>query len=814
MKRAFIAATLLALAACRAATPNPSDLIASARSALREGRLADADELASRGIALTSATPDSTQAWAFRLLRDEVRISRNEWPEARRDLSAPLPASRAFDALRARQQYLLARATLADGNLRAALDLADRARGPARGEDALDLDDLRGQLRLRLGRWTDGESILRGVADAAMEAGDEYHAALALNDLGMGEVVRNRYDAAIAWFEQVLALKHVQSLALYPRAEYNAGIGYARLGQFDRAAALQREAVAAFAVQGSDRDREHALGQLGTTLLQQGSTEQGLQDLGRAFDVASAAHLDDDAAIWAGNLASANIDLQNWDEARRYNDEARRIKRLRQSGDLVHNNLKDAAIALGRGQTAQAERLFADVLGGTPPPDVRWEAQAGLARAALADGRRARASRYFQATLDTIESTRSDLLKSDYKVSFLSRLIQFYQAYVDDLVADQAIGRALEVADSSRGRVLAEGQGVAAPPRTTAASIQRIAARSGAALLSYWLAPSQSYLWVVTGRGVTLHRLPAASEIEPLVRAHQAAIASAFGDPLAGGDTAGDQLYRILVEPAAPAIGPDSTVVVVPDGALYGLNFETLPVSGPRRHYWIEDVNVEIAPSLSLLGADAAPPGGAPSLLAVGDAVPRPPDFPALSYAPAEMRAVASHFGTDRVTALEHGSASPAAYEAAHPDRFTFVHFAAHATANVESPLDSAIILSGPDNGYKLYARDVADESLRAELVTVSACRSAGEKAYAGEGLIGFAWAFLRAGARRVIAGLWDVDDRSTATLMDRLYAGIAAGETPSRALRAAKLDLLRQGGAQAKPYYWAPFELFTITVT
>ena len=76
--------------------------------------------------------------------------------------------------------------------------------------------------------------------------------------------------------------------------------------------------------------------------------------------------------------------------------------------------------------------------------------------------------------------------------------------------------------------------------------------------------------------------------------------------------------------------------------------------------------------------------------------------------------------------------------------------------------------------------------------MTISACRSAGERAYSGEGLVGFAWAFLRAGSRRVVAGLWDVDDRSTATLMDRFYEGIAAGEPPARALRDAKLALMK----------------------
>ena len=60
-----------------------------------------------------------------------------------------------------------------------------------------------------------------------------------------------------------------------------------------------------------------------------------------------------------------------------------------------------------------------------------------------------------------------------------------------------------------------------------------------------------------------------------------------------------------------------------------------------------------------------------------------------------------------------------------------------------------------------------------------------------------------------MIAGLWDVDDRSTAALMGRSYANMAAGASPSEALRAAKLEMIRSGSATAKPYYWAPFQLF-----
>ena len=64
-----------------------------------------------------------------------------------------------------------------------------------------------------------------------------------------------------------------------------------------------------------------------------------------------------------------------------------------------------------------------------------------------------------------------------------------------------------------------------------------------------------------------------------------------------------------------------------------------------------------------------------------------------------------------------------------------------------------------------------------------------------------------------MVAGRWDVDDRSTADLMDAMYTRLAAGDTPPQALRAAKLALMARGGVAAKPYYWGPFQVFTVTV-
>jgi CHAT domain-containing protein len=308
---------------------------------------------------------------------------------------------------------------------------------------------------------------------------------------------------------------------------------------------------------------------------------------------------------------------------------------------------------------------------------------------------------------------------------------------------------------------------------------------------------------------------------------------NALADPLAPSSTAGDRLYAALIAPIASLIPAGARIVVAPDGALYGINFETLPVPAAKRHYWIEDAEIQIAPALSMLTmaegtphakasasanatADKSPERSAltnraPSLLLFGDPAPRPPEFPALKYASAEIASVSKYFPADGVVTYQGDRASPAAYKAAALDRFSVVHFTAHAAANLQSPLDSAVVLAGPDHAYKLYARDVAEKPLHADLVTVSACRSAGERAYSGEGLVGFAWAFLRAGASRVIAGLWDVDDRSTAELMDHLYARMATGDSAPRALREAKLALLSKGGTYAKPYYWGPFQVFTV---
>ena len=158
---------------------------------------------------------------------------------------------------------------------------------------------------------------------------------------------------------------------------------------------------------------------------------------------------------------------------------------------------------------------------------------------------------------------------------------------------------------------------------------------------------------------------------------------------------------------------------------------------------------------------------------------------------------------------LTEGHATRGAYLESRPEQFTYIHFNAHGTASRLQPLDSAIILSPEGDSFKLYARDILEHPLDAYLVVISACNGSGIKTYAGEGLVGLSWAFLRAGAHQVIGGLWEVSNASTPQLMDELYGNLLEGQDAAAALRKAKLTLVHSSGNYRRPFYWAPFLLY-----
>jgi CHAT domain-containing protein len=144
---------------------------------------------------------------------------------------------------------------------------------------------------------------------------------------------------------------------------------------------------------------------------------------------------------------------------------------------------------------------------------------------------------------------------------------------------------------------------------------------------------------------------------------------------------------------------------------------------------------------------------------------------------------------------------------------YRIVHFATHGLLDAERPSLSGLVLSTIDehgtaqDGY-VRLHDIYNMRLDADLVVLSACQTALGKAIKGEGLIGLARAFMYAGAPRIVASLWEVDDFATAELMKRFYAGMLQRRlSPAAALRAAQMELSHDS-RWAAPYYWAGFTI------
>ena len=144
---------------------------------------------------------------------------------------------------------------------------------------------------------------------------------------------------------------------------------------------------------------------------------------------------------------------------------------------------------------------------------------------------------------------------------------------------------------------------------------------------------------------------------------------------------------------------------------------------------------------------------------------------------------------------------------------YRIIHLATHGVLSTEHPELSGIVLSlvdeagKPQDGF-LRLHDVYNLNLPAELVVLSACQTAVGKEIKGEGLLGLTRGFMYAGARRVLASLWNVNDSVTAELMKRFYQGLVAkGLRPAAALRAAQVEMWRLKSSRS-PYFWAAFVL------
>ena len=385
-------------------------------------------------------------------------------------------------------------------------------------------------------------------------------------------------------------------------------------------------------------------------------------------------------------------------------------------------------------------------------------------------------------------------------------------------------------------------------------------------LLEYSLGDVQSYLWVVTQGSLKTYKLPAREQVEKLARqVYESLTARSVFNSLessaqrqariADADAqfrqVSAELSRMILAPAAAQLGT-RRLVVVADGALQYVPFAALSIDRSLRPL-IVDHEIASVPSVSSLAiqrqslADrkVAPKG----LAVIADPVFSALDARFTGKAPAKATPVNTVSPGNSTRIIEHLSggsgvqltiqrlpftkqeadqilavapsdsnlkavdfrANRSIVTSGELGQYRYVHFATHGYVDTARAGLSAIVLSmvdekgNPQDGF-VRTHDIYNLKLPAELVVLSACETGLGKDVKGEGIEGLTRAFMYAGARRVIVSLWNVNDKATASLMQRLYTGmLRSGKTPAAALRAAQIEMLRTRQWQA-PYFWAPF--------
>jgi len=675
----------------------------------------------------------------------------------------------------------------------------------------------RGVLAMQRGQLAQARQSFLESLSFAQAHHDRLLEITAYTGLGFAALQNEHYDEALDWSRSAYRASvglHSEDLAQV--ASGNLGWAYFELGDAERALELFLEAENRASKLGDVRFEIKWLATAGYVYQDMGDLSRAAKSYELALGLARRIDSKEDIIISLEVLAHVSIEAGKLDEADRYVQQLEPL--IRASGnrlDALDVMLAQGRIAAARREDQQAEAIFRGVENDpASQTSMRLGAEHELARLYESQGNLSAADRMYKTSLTTFESARAQLKNEESKLPFLANATRIYDDYIHYLVQQGKPNEALATADQSRALTLAQGLGLSENNNSMRQATLHpgdISRKTGATLLFYWLGTKQSYLWVVTPKKTTLSILPPQIEIASVFERYRNALQGP-NDAVESSNQDGLTLYRMLVAPAKDVIRPDSTVVVLNDGVLSQLNFETLIVPDPKPHYFIEDATLISAPSLYLLASAKTPSDSGRKLLLIGDAVAPNPDYPELPMAAFEMRQIQKHFSAKDETVFAHEKATSRAYLASQPQQFSFIQFVTHGVASRTDPLDSAIILSNSgtaEDSFKLYARDIIQHPIHARLVTISACYGSGTRSYAGEGLVGLSWAFLRAGAHNVIGALWEVSDESTPRLMSALYQGLDDGLTPSAALRQAKITLLHSEGNFRKPFFWAPFQIY-----
>ncbi|MEL6950752.1 MAG: CHAT domain-containing tetratricopeptide repeat protein [Pseudomonadota bacterium] len=353
-----------------------------------------------------------------------------------------------------------------------------------------------------------------------------------------------------------------------------------------------------------------------------------------------------------------------------------------------------------------------------------------------------------------------------------------------------------------------------------AAAIQALHA-PGDLTLVYFMSADAGFLWIIDAEKIDVVTLNDVGAIDRDARDLHKAISrqGRYSEQAAA-------LGQSLLMPIASRIEAAKRIAIIADGALHYVPFDVLTPSRNKPPV-LTDKPVTFLPSLTAvaLTRERSPSKGrgiavlADPVFNVDDDRLAPEDTTRSGYdlnrlrmSRFEAEAIVEQAGDIEVRVHLGLAATADQLRSSDVTDANILHIATHGFADDEIPARSGIALSMVDKAGDSVTgfvglRDIYNLRLDADLVVLSACETALGQDLAGEGLLGLTRGFMNAGARRVVASLWQVQDRATAELMGAFYAELFEGAAPAEALMRAKTQL-RANRRYKHPYYWSGFTL------
>ena len=419
-----------------------------------------------------------------------------------------------------------------------------------------------------------------------------------------------------------------------------------------------------------------------------------------------------------------------------------------------------------------------------------------------------------------------------------------------DAHSRKTVADLLQVRDDLRRQAEDSGLSGRLAAESLPLSQQEIVARldSSTALLAYWLAPGGSVAWLVTSRGVSTFTLPPARALEESTRGYLDALlapltiaesasaedrAHALASVRASALQQGLALRRTLLPMQFPP--QIKRLLIVKDGAILPVSFSALPLEDGA--YLGSRFALATEPSAAMAWRPSRPSPPFPQMRSVvfadpaekGTADPPPHALSRtawtapLPFARGESEVLQQTFGERNTRVFAGPSATRTNALSLDWSQFDVAHFATHAVFRKTHPELSGLVLASPGNSGPagvpegdgggpakdslLSFYDVLQIKAPLQLVVLNACNSGSGKLLPGEGKLALDNAFLAAGASRVIATLWPVDDEAGSVFMQAFYRSLARTRSPMLSLKEAQEKMV-QTAQWSAPYYWGAFTL------